>query len=175
MGKTVLLAAAVWLAVARAGAADESSSLATGVTNREEASPEEAPRPAEEAPKPAPKPNPTYIEGRGFDFRTSDGLFDFAIGANLQVRFSNIDFDDLCADADDFRIRLVKLYMTVFSFDPRLTYRFQLAFENVNNVRMLDDAWVAWKFEELIQVQAGQSKTPFSREELMNDGVLMFA
>jgi phosphate-selective porin OprO/OprP len=129
---------------------------------------------AEEPAKPAPRPNPTYIEGRGFDFRTSDGLFDFAIGANLQVRFSDLDVDGV-GSATEFRVRRLKLYMTGFLFDPRLTYRFQLAFENVNNVRMLDDAWMAWKFLELLQVQAGQSKTPFSREELMNDGVLMFA
>src|SRR5262249_22248650 len=59
-------------------------------------------------------------------------------------------------------------------FDPRLTYRVQLAFENPNNVRLLDDAYVAWKFNDCVQLQAGQSKTPYGREELMNDGVLMF-
>src|SRR5262249_13495799 len=122
--------------------------------------------------KPEPK-NPTYIEGRGFDFKPADGLFDLALGANLQVRFSDLMVQDVVS-ADEFRIRRAKLYLTGFAFDPRLTYRVQLAFENPNNVRLLDDAFVNWKFNDCIQVQAGQSKTPFGREELMNDGVLMF-
>ena len=128
--------------------------------------------------KPADKPpvvlGPTYIEGRGIDFKTPDGLFDLAIGANLQARFSDLKVQDV-VDATEFRIRRFKLYLTGSAFDPRLTYRFQLAFENPNNVRLLDDAYVRWKFMDLLQAQAGQSKTPYGREELMNDGVLMFA
>jgi phosphate-selective porin OprO and OprP len=139
-----------------------------------EFSAEETTKPPEEPPKPAPKPNPSYIEGRGFDFRTSDGLFDLAIGANLQVRFSDLDVDGP-GSSTEFRVRRFKFYLTGFAFDPRLTYRFQLAFENANNVRLLDDAWLNWKFVDLFQVQAGQSKTPYGRQELMNDGVLMFA
>ena len=127
----------------------------------------------DEASKPGP-PNPTYVEGRGFDFKTSDGLFDLAIGANLQVRFSDLDVDG-SAEATEFRVRRFKLYLTGFAFDPRLTYRVQLAFENPNNVRLLDDLWLNWTFMNLLQVQMGQSKTPYGREELMNDGVLMFA
>jgi hypothetical protein len=125
------------------------------------------------AEEPAPS-SPRYIEGRGFDFRTADGLFDVAIGANLQMRFSDLDVEG-GTEALEFRIRRFKLYLTGSAFDPRLTYRFQLAFENANNVRLLDDAFLGWKFAELLQVQAGQSKTPYGREELMNDGILMFA
>jgi len=158
--------AVVLLAGAARLAAEEGESL--------EVSTEETTREPEEPAKPAPKPNPTYIEGRGFDFRTSDGLFDLAIGANLQVRFSDLDVEGP-GEATEFRVRRFKLYLTGFVFDPRLTYRFQLAFENANNVRLLDDAWLNWKFAEIFQVQAGQSKTPYGRQELMNDGVLMFA
>jgi len=118
--------------------------------------------------------NPTYIEGRGFDFRTADGLFDLAIGANLQLRFSDLEVED-SGRTREFRVRRFKLCLTGSAFDPRLTYRFQLAFENADNVRLLDDAWVKWKFGDALQVQAGQSKTPYGRQELMNDGVLMFA
>jgi len=129
--------------------------------------------PAAEAPAKAPS-NPTYIEGRGFDFKTSDGLFDLAIGANLQVRFSDLDVDGV-GTSTEFRVRRFKLYFTGSVFDPRLTYRFQIAFENPNNVRLLDDAYFGWKVVDLLQIQAGQSKTWFGREELQNDGVLMFA
>ena len=128
---------------------------------------------AGEAARPAPA-NSTYIEGRGFDFKTADGLFDLAIGANLQVRFADLDVEG-GAEATEFRVRRLKVYFTGSAFDPRLTYRFQIAFENPNNVRLLDDAYFGWRVSELFQIQAGQSKTPYGREELMNDGVLMFA
>src|SRR5215470_14123957 len=65
--------------------------------------PDNPPPPA----KPEPK-NPTYIEGRGFDFKTADGLFDLALGANLQVRFSDLKVQDVVA-ATEFRIRRAKL------------------------------------------------------------------
>ena len=105
-----------------------------------------------------------YIPLRGFAFRTPDKLFEMAIGFNLQVRFTSFDFDDVpgaVADADEFRVRRFKLYFTGYAFDPKLTYRVQLAFENVNNTKLLlDDAWVNYKFMAEISVQMGQSKTP---------------
>lgn len=166
MRKRLFLAAAALLAGAALRAEDAGAS-ADPVCDGSGA-------PAEELVK-APAPgNPTYIEGRGFDFRTADGLFDLAVGANLQVRFSDLDVEG-SAGAMEFRARRLKVYFTGSVFDPRLTYRFQLAFENTNNPRLMDDAYANWKFAESLQVQAGQSKTPFGRQELMNDGILMFA
>ncbi len=162
------------LAVLLVGPVSATAERGEGSDSAAAASSEAPSKTAEEPAKPEPRPNPTYIEGRGFDFRTSDGLFDLAVGSNLQVRFSDLDVDGP-GSATEFRVRRFKFYLTGFAFDPRLTYRFQLAFENANNVRLLDDAWLNWKFAELLQVQAGQSKTPFGRQELMNDGVLMFA
>ena len=79
------------------------------------------------------------------------------------------------SDADEFRVRRFKLYFTGYAFDPKLTYRVQLAFENVNNTRLLlDDAWINYKFMDEISAQMGQSKTPYSRDELYNDGVIQF-
>ena len=157
------------LGCASARAADGSPNEATAPDAAVEAA-----VPAEEAPPTPVSSNPTYVEGRGFDFKTSDGLFDLAIGANLQVRFSDLDVEN-GTEADEFRVRRFKLYLTGFAFDPRLTYRVQIAFENPNNVRLLDDLWVNWRFDDLLQAQMGESKTPYGREELMNDGVLMFA
>ncbi len=125
-----------------------------------------------------PWPPIEYVYLRGIAFRTPDRLFELAIGFNLQARFTHFDFDAVpgaTADADEFRIRRFKLYVTGYAFDPRLTYRVQLAFENVNNTRLLlDDAWVNYRFTDEIAAQMGQSKTPYSRGELYNDGVLQF-
>ena len=140
---------------------------------------EEGPEPATPSePSAAPTPPIEYIPLRGFAFRTPDKLFELAIGFNLQLRFTRFDFDQVpnaLEDADEFRVRRFKLYFTGYAFDPRLTYRVQLAFENVNNTRLLlDDAWVNYKFMDEISAQMGESKTPYSRNELYNDGVVQF-
>ena len=67
------LAAAAWVRAGESGVGIEAE-----VENREAVTPDEPAKPTE-PPKPPVRPNPTYIEGRGFDFRSSDGLFDFAI------------------------------------------------------------------------------------------------
>lgn len=132
---------------------------------------------AQDKPEPAEpsKPAVEYVEGRGVLFRTPDGLFEGSLGFNLQVRFTHIDLDAAAGgvDADEFRVRRFKLFLSGFALDPRLTWRFQAAFENPAN-RLLDDVWLNWKFSDAAQVQFGQWKTPFTRQELYNDGVLQF-
>ncbi len=125
---------------------------------------------------PPPKPTLQYVEGRGIVFRTPDNLFEASLGFNLQVRFTRFDLDDGAdgIDANEFRVRRFKLIMSGFAFDPRLTWRFQAAFESTAANRYLDDAWLNWKFANALSVQGGQYKTPFSRDELYNDGVLQF-
>ncbi len=143
---------------------------------------EEGPDPAvpveQEAAAPAPPPGIEYIPLRGFAFRTPDKLFELAVGFNLQLRFTRFEFDRVPSaleDSNEFRVRRFKLYFTGHAFDPRLTYRMQLALEHVNTSKLLlDDAWLNYKFMDELAVQAGQSKTPYSREELYNDGVIEF-
>ncbi len=127
-------------------------------------------------PAPPAKPTVQYVEGRGIVFRSPDSLFEASLGFNLQVRFSDFDFDpaSTSADADEFRVRRFKLFLSGFAFDPRLTWRFQAAFETTAANRLLDDAWLNWKFSDAVSLQGGQYKTPFSRDELYNDGVIQF-
>jgi phosphate-selective porin OprO/OprP len=110
-------------------------------------------------------------------FRTSDGLFEGSLGFNLQVRFTHVDLDAAAGgvDADEFRVRRFKLFLSGFALDPRLTWRFQAAFESTASNRLLDDAWLNWKFNDAASLQFGQYKTPFARQELYNDGVLQFS
>lgn len=124
----------------------------------------------------AAKPAIEYVEGRGVVFRTPDGLLEASLGFNLQVRFTHLDLDASAGgvDADEFRVRRFKLYLSGFAFDPRLTWRFQAAFESTAANRVLDDAWLNWKFADAASLQGGEYKTPFAREELFNDGVLQF-
>ena len=130
---------------------------------------------ASDAPKPA-KPPIEYQQYRGVVFRTPDGLFEASLGFNLQVRFTDFDLDAAAGgvDADEFRVRRFKLFMSGFALDPRLTWRFQAAFESTAANRYLDDAWLNWKFADELSAQFGEYKTPFAREELYNDGFVQF-
>jgi len=122
-------------------------------------------------------PSLAYAPGRGLLFRTSDGLFEASLGFNLQVRYSHLDNDASAGgvDADQFRVRRFKLVLAGYAWNPRLTYRFQAAFENSGDARLLDDAWLNYRWNDAFALQGGQFKTPFTREEPMNDGVLQFA
>jgi len=133
-----------------------------------------APDQATPPPQP-PKPLISYVEGRGVVFRTPDDLFEASLGFNLQVRYTHFDFDaaSTSIDTNEFRVRRFKLYMNGFAFDPRLTWRFQADFA-APSARIFDDGWLNWKFSDAASVQFGQYKTPFSRQELYNDGVLQF-
>jgi phosphate-selective porin OprO/OprP len=125
---------------------------------------------------PPAKPAIQYVEGRGIVFRTPDNLFEASLGFNLQVRFTDFDLDPTTvtgSDADEFRVRRFKLYLSGFALDPRLTWRFQADFAAPSN-RIFDDGWLNWKFSEAASIQGGQYKTPFSRDELYNDGVIQF-
>src|SRR5262249_24416321 len=125
---------------------------------------------------PTAKPSLQYVEGRGIVFRTPDDLFEVALGFNLQVRDTRFDLDDSSGgvDANEFRVRRFKLCLAGFAFDPRLTWRFQAAFESTAANRYLDDAWLNWKFSNAVSIQGGQYKTPFARDELYNDGYIQF-
>ena len=138
--------------------------------------PEGTPTPT---PTPTPKPQDkpiSYVEGRGIVFRTPDNMFEGSLGFNLQTRFTHIDLDSRFGgiDANQFRVRRFKLFMSGFAFDPRLTWRVQLEFAGSNAARTLEDAWLGWKFADPLAIQMGQYKTPFSRQELVNDGFLQF-
>src|SRR5262249_49561657 len=65
------------------------------------------------------------------------------------------------------------LFLSGFAFDPRLTWRFQADFAAPSN-RIFDDGWLNWKFSDAVSIQGGQYKTPFSRDELYNDGTIQF-
>jgi phosphate-selective porin OprO/OprP len=129
----------------------------------------------DQAAPPPDKPAVAYEPGRGVVFRTPDDLFEASLGFNLQVRYTHFDFDAATTgvDTNEFRVRRFKLYMNGFALDPRLTWRFQADFA-APSARIFDDGWLNWKFSDAASIQGGQYKTPFSRQELYNDGVIQF-
>jgi phosphate-selective porin OprO/OprP len=61
-----------------------------------------------------------------------------------------------------------------YAFTQDLTYRVQVDLAKSGTAQMLDDAWINYRFTDAAQIQTGQFKMPFSREELTSDGALQF-
>jgi phosphate-selective porin len=85
--------------------------------------------------------------------------------------------DDANGPAQDqsvWKIRRFKVYMGGYAYIRDLTYRVQADLAKSGTAQMLDDAWINYRFIDEAQLQAGQFKIPFSRQELTSDGALQF-
>jgi phosphate-selective porin OprO/OprP len=83
--------------------------------------------------------------------------------------------EDLSGDSPmgSFRIRRAKTKFDGWLYHPSLTFELQA---NWAASRVLDDALFNWDVtgKKVLQVRAGQFKTPFGRQELTSDGSLQF-
>jgi phosphate-selective porin OprO/OprP len=124
------------------------------------------------APRPA-----AYQLGKGFTFTSRDKRFELSLGGRGQFQYMYVDKDDVNGPAQDtsvWRIRRFKVYMGGYAFLRDLTYRVQVDLAKSGTAQMLDDAWINYRFIDEAQLQAGQFKIPFARQELTSDGALQF-
>jgi phosphate-selective porin OprO/OprP len=118
-----------------------------------------------------------YQLGKGFTYTSPDGRFQLSLGGRGQFQYQYTDKDDVNGPAQDtsaWRIRRFKVYMGGYAFSRDLTYRVQVDLAKSGTAQMLDDAWINYRFIEAAQLQAGQFKVPFARQELTSDGALQF-
>jgi len=116
-----------------------------------------------------------YQPGRGFTFTSPDARFQLSLGGRGQFQYQYLDKDDANGPAQNtstWRVRRFKVYMGGYAFTKNLTYRVQL--DVAKSTSILDDAWINYRFIDEAQLQAGQFKMPFSRQELTSDGALQF-
>lgn len=123
----------------------------------------------------------------GFFLGSSDGNFRLNVGGQIQFRYYLNFRDDNAGvdrngdgvingdDAEDdfesgFQTRRTKLIFDGHIFDPNLFYKIQTAFDfDGDGSADLEDAFVGYKWESGFQVRWGQFKSPFLREELVDD------
>jgi phosphate-selective porin OprO/OprP len=118
-----------------------------------------------------------YQPGKGFTFASSDGKFQLSLAGRGQFQYQYVDKDDVNssqAETSLWRIRRFKVSMGGHAFTQDLTYRVQMDLAKSGTAQMLDDAWINYRFSDAAQLQAGQFKMPFSRQELTSDGALQF-
>lgn len=117
----------------------------------------------------------SYQVGKGFTFTSPDGRFQLSLGGRGQFHYQYVDKDDVNGPAQDtsaFRIRRFKVYMGGYAFTRDVTYRVQVDLAKSGTAQMLEEATVAYRFVDEAQLQAGQFKIPFARQELTSDGAL---
>jgi phosphate-selective porin OprO and OprP len=123
---------------------------------------------------------PGYSPGKGFTFTSEDGKFSLTLGGYIQPRYSFAQKDDehvapaQQADVSEFRVRRAKFVLSGYAFTKDLTYKLQTEFTNSGNARMLDDAYLNYRWRDELQVRGGQDKVPFSRQWLNAGWALSF-
>ena len=118
-----------------------------------------------------------YQPGKGFTFTSSDGKFQLSLAGRGQFQFQYVDKDDVNGPLQETsvtKIRRFKVSMGGYVFTRDLTYRVQVDLAKSGTAQMMDDAWINYRFVDEAQIQAGQFKIPFSRQELTSDGALQF-
>ncbi len=118
-----------------------------------------------------------YKPGKGFTFTSSDEKFQLSIGGRIQPRYTYTDADNVTRsgqDVSEWKVRRAKIYVGGYAYSKDLTYRIQMALENGSSAKLLDDAYLNYRFADALQVQAGQFKIPFTRQELISDALLQF-
>jgi len=118
-----------------------------------------------------------YQPGKGFTFTSSDGKFQLSLAGRGQFQYQYVDKDDVNGPLQETsvtKIRRFKVSMGGYVFTRDLTYRVQVDLAKSGTAQMMDDAWINYRFVDEAQIQAGQFKIPFSRQELTSDGALQF-
>jgi phosphate-selective porin OprO/OprP len=101
----------------------------------------------------------------------------FPWGGRLQARYSFFDKDDVNGSAQDvseWRVRRAKFWLKGHAYTKDLTYKVQVNFVEGGSNKLLEDAALNYKFIKEAQLQVGQEKVPFARQELTSSGAQQF-
>ncbi|MHC4108213.1 MAG: porin, partial [Planctomycetota bacterium] len=108
----------------------------------------------------------------GFFIGSADGDFLLKITGQIQTRYVYNRRDMPPGDGDEnrygFEIRRAKVKFGGHIINPRWTYKIDGAFNRNGGDLEVEDAWIAYDFENGWSVKAGQYKAPFAREELVS-------
>ncbi len=127
---------------------------------------------AAEPPSAATEPaaHPTAGYDKGFFLGTPDGNYRLLVNARVQARYAYEALED-AADLNAFSIPRARLKLAGHVATKRLTYAFQADF--AKGTVALKDFYVDYAFvPDWFHVRAGQSKRPFSRQQLASSGKL---
>ncbi len=119
----------------------------------------------------------TYKPGEGFVFLSQDEKFRLSAGGSMQFRYTFTDKDDVNGtqqDTSEWRMRRVKLTLGGHAYTSDLSYKLVLNFVEASSVKLLEEAFVSYRFRDELNLLVGQNKVPFSREDMTSTNALQF-
>jgi len=114
-----------------------------------------------------------YKLGKGFTFTSADEKFQLSVGGLMQVRYSYFD-NDITNDVSQFNLAKGRLIFSGYAFSKDLSYMLQFGLEQSGNSRMLENAFVKYRFIDEVQLTGGQTKLVYSRQNMSSVGNLQF-
>ena len=115
----------------------------------------------------------SYKLGKGFTLTSADEKFQLSIGGLMQVRYTFLD-NDTSNDVSQFALAKGRLIFSGYAYSKDLTYMLQFGLEQSGNNKMLENAFVKYKFMDELQLAGGQTKLAYSRQNLSSVGNLEF-
>ena len=112
-----------------------------------------------------------YKLGKGFTLTSQDEKFQLNIGGLMMVRYAFLD-KDTAQDVSQFTLKKGRLWFQGYAYSKDLSYRLVMAFENSGNNKMLEYAYLNYRFMDEINLLAGQNKLVYSRQNMASVGNL---
>ncbi len=115
--------------------------------------------------------------GEGVTIHAPDDSFSLNLRGRIQLRATVLDAPDDGPDATtEVMVRRMRLAFAGHAFSPKLTYKIQLAFSNLDmepDLRLpLRDAYITWSPLRDISLHAGQKKVAFGRQRVTSSSAL---
>jgi len=115
----------------------------------------------------------SYKLGKGFTLTSADEKFQLSIGGLMQVRYTFLD-NDTSSDVSQFALAKGRLIFSGYAYSKDLTYMLQFGLEQSGDKKMLENAFVKYKFMDELQLAGGQTKLVYSRQNMSSVGNLQF-
>ena len=134
--------------------------------------------------KSTPKTKPVdYKLGKGFTFTSPDEKFQLSIGGNLQLLYSYTQKDGPgVGNVSEWRLRRAKTSFGGYAFYKDLTYKVLLNWAELQNTgtgtssssKVLEEAYLNYRIIDEAQIQVGEDKVQYGRQEITSSGAQQF-
>ncbi len=114
---------------------------------------------------------------KGFYFQTADKNYSLKFRGLLQPQFYYLNLSNKPANNPDqisFILKRAELSWEGNVFSQFLDYKIKLALTASSLDRLLDDAWLDYRFYNPLRIQFGQYKVPYNRQQIISPGRLQF-
>lgn len=130
--------------------------------------------------KSAPKSKPVdYKLGKGFTFTSPDEKFQLSLNGNLQLLYTYQQNDGVGKEPkSEWKLRRIKTGFSGYAYSKDLTYKVLLNWAELggstNSTKVLEEAYLNYKIVDEAQIQVGEDKVQYGRQEITSSGAQQF-